>query len=191
MKEIALRLLTCLLLAPLSALAVPISYIYSGVGSGSLAGNAFSTSFVIEAQADTDNVAPWVNATVQNTHLSAKISIGGIGTFAFTQPSHTWAAAGFGGGIGEDLSINWLTLWNAPMGSYDLVSNFTSTGAGDTSGQFVNVATTGGLLSVSSLQGAVTFEARLGASPVPEPMTWVLFGIGLAGLGVARGRQLR
>ena len=55
----------------LPAFAVPITYVYQGLGNGVLDQTTFlERVFTITALADTDNITPWVNAGggPQNTH---------------------------------------------------------------------------------------------------------------------------
>lgn len=181
-----LLLMAAWLLLPAAASASPITYTYSGFGTGALANSNFTNAgFVITAQADTDDIALWGNATVQNTHSSAQIQIDGLGTFAFTIATHTWMADFCCMGFGRDLSLNLLTLFAPAIVSvgYDLDAAFAPTldPQASTQGQFNNVATTGGNLSINSVS-RVTFAATTGAVvPEPNSLAVVLLGLGLVG----------
>ena len=113
-KLIGVAVATAVLLAPAAASATPITYIYSGIGSGFLGVAPFEdTAFVITAEADTANVGPWPgHASFQNTHASATIELSGLGSFTFIDPTHTWISEGCCMGIGADLSLNYLTLFD-------------------------------------------------------------------------------
>jgi hypothetical protein len=179
----------CLLLAAGAASAVPIVYKYWGEANGSLNGQSFQNAgFLITATADTATVAPWANATVQNTHSAATITLSGFGTMSFTPTSHTWVANNCCMGFGADLALNWLTL-GPGIGTYGLATNFGpffDAGA-TTQNQFVNIATSMGALTIFSLVNGATFQAVV----VPEPGTWGLMAAGLLAVGAIARRRRR
>jgi len=185
-KKSLISLAAALSLLPLGALALPIVYTYSGVGSGMVGGTTFGdASFTITANADTDNIQPWMNAFggPQNTHLSTSIQIAGVGIFTIITPSHTWLSQTNSGGLGANLGTNWITL-DAPefvSVGYGLATNFgpvVDSTPSDFS-QFYGVQTSGGSLSIEPIQ-TVTFQAAL----VPEPATYALMLVGVAALGL-------
>jgi hypothetical protein len=184
-------ILAAALLMPLAASAVPITYIYSGTASGSLGGSGFTdASFVITAQADTSNVGGWCCSNAQNTHASATISLASLGTVSFSLPTHTWIAENCCMGFGADQALNYVTLSGAPAllnVGYGLATDIGPILAtAETHGQFVDVATSGGALTISQL-GGVSFQAI--TSAVPEVSASLLMALGLAGVGLAARRR--
>jgi hypothetical protein len=157
------------------ACAAPITYLYSGIGTGQIGSTAFSsTGFTITAFADTSNITPWGPAVggPQNTHLTTTIDIANIGSYSITTPSHSWMSGdpiGEGsGGIGANLSFNWISLDDYALSGYGLN---TSIGpvleeSSERFDGFKNVLTSGGILTFTSIS-TVTFAAVL----APEPST--------------------
>jgi len=128
----------------------------------------------------------------QNTHLSATINISGLGIFNITTASHTWLAQNNSGGLGRNLSVNWITL-NEPgliSVSYGLATNLGPIleSAPENVIQFTGVSTEGGLLAFTSIS-SVTFTAVTG-TPVPEPGTLSAAAIGVAGLLILRRKAV-
>ncbi len=187
------QLLGCLvvgLAACTSAQAAPITYIYSGTGTGTLDGATFTNAaFTITGAADTVNIAPWpisTNPPLRNPHLSTQIEIDGLGIFSITTPVHSWVSAGANGfgGLGEDLADNWLTLQEPVLVGYGLdgaIGPVVETTPTLFSGQFIGVATSGGELAFTSV-GTVSFTAV----PVPEPASVAFAAIGLVLLASQR-----
>ncbi|MDR7271653.1 hypothetical protein J2X20_004321 [Pelomonas saccharophila] len=168
-------------LQPCVSLAAPISYVYTGTGSGTLSGTAFTNAaFTITAISDTDNVIPVQGGDPRYiTHLQTSIAIAGLGTFSVTTPSSTWVASRCCGGLGEPLGPNWISFDMPEFGSAGntLVTNFGPVTDPDPihTEQFINVSTSGGVLSMPTV-GSVTFQA---ITAVPEPATLLLLAMGM------------
>ena len=175
---------------PLSAQAAPITYVYDGIGTGTLEGSPFtSAAFTITASADTTNITVWADATYgpQNTHLSSLIDITGLGSFSITAPSHSWMSGTDNGrgGLGANLGPNWITFEDPDLIGYGLDTLFGPVLENSPLNidQFAGVATTGGTLVFSSIS-SVTFTA------IPEPATFTLTILALLGMGWRRPQRI-
>lgn len=172
--------------------ATPISYSFTGTGSGDIASSAFTdTSFSVTINADTNDVAfqpslAWFGIV----GLTGTIDISGIGLASFTRPLFVFGGKGMDViGFGNEDNSNLIAMFatGQGMGAYDLISNFgpiVSQNDNDLK-QFQNVATSLGSLSYRTMSD-VTFQSRVATTSVPEPTTLTLSAIGLAGLFVAR-----
>lgn len=182
-----------ILLLPLAVSASSITYTYTGEGTGSLAGESFvNTPFIITAQADTNDIGTWWGSGLQNTHISATVSLEGFGLFSFASATHTWIENDCCLGFGYNLGANLITFSNPAIMSvgYDLSTAFSPVldmGA-STQGQFINVATSGGFLTIDHLNG-VTFEASVTTIPEPEIYIMLLAGLGLLSLIARRWKE--
>lgn len=182
-----------LALAGSLAAAVPITYTFTGLTTGSLSGQAFSDQpLTVVITGDTSNVSlsifgsdtPGINAGLSNaltlgSLLSTSITEPGLYVFN-NQPARV---AGFG-------TSSKLDLFNVgqsdELASYNLASNIGPLSFANAwfISQFNNVSlANGGALTISSATG-VTF----GASLVPEPATYALWLLGLAAVGVVARR---
>jgi len=174
------------------AAAVPAAYTVTGTMSGSLAGVPFTNATItFTTLADTAAVQfQLVGGTdpFRSVIGPTSFTLGGI-TGSFTGPDSYGAGAldqsASQPGLGAVGIVN-LTLFQPLLAldtanpGYDLTTNFTATGAGQTDGGG-GFATTAGLLILTSVSGNATFTAT-----VPEPLGAGLLGLGLLGLFGAR-----
>lgn len=167
-----------------------MTYLFSGSGSGTMGGSAFtSQSFLVSITGDASGVAfSDLLLTIGIFGLPGTITIGSGPAISFTEAlvvfgSTTSGAVGFGNLVQGNLIAGVVA---APSG-VDLVSNFgpASAANGDLD-QFVDVATSGGLLTFSAMSD-FTFQSI--ATTVPEPAAPVLVVVSMAGLALARRRR--
>ena len=169
-----------------AASAAIITYKHEGTGAGSIGGTAFSASaFTITATADTANIQSCGGVCLSNDHLSATITIDGVGTFTFSTGTRTFFnndnVVGF-----SRASTGGADLFNGPTSA--LLSGWnmaTSIGPIQGTGSLLQwsntpvINTDGGVLNFTSSTGPAIFTATV----VPEPSTYLLMGLGLLGLG--------
>jgi hypothetical protein len=168
---------------------------YTGTGSGTLNGTAFTNAaFTFTALADTANVVTASSNQRYNAHTSTDFTIAGVGagsitTTLFTVNSDLGIARILdlttvaGTGNGRFFSIAYM----AP--SWNMLTDFSLTNGsvGQPGGVLPSIATTAGDLQFSSFVlgvGTGTFNAVL--NPVPAPGAIAL--LGLAGLAGRRRR---
>jgi hypothetical protein len=173
----------------MAAVAAPITYIYTGTGSGTIGGTPFTNApFTVTGQSDTDYLAGSVGIFQEINHLSTSIVISGVGIYDISSPLRTFLSGGAPG----------LSRQNPPGGDlYNLQGNFSwdlgsSWGPVNSTGSLTQwtspaVNTNGGVLVFqdgSQIPG--TFQAILGQSPtsIPTMTGWgmIIFMV-LAGLG--------
>jgi len=206
--SVALFVVTGLLCLGATSLASPITFTLSFEGEGSIGGTPFSwTTLTITAAGDTVNRVAWseAGATGYSLNLSASsIAIAGVGSFGFAWPTAIHLA---NTNPGSDWALDFATSYvpgGAPdnphviLGKYPALSTWdmlTSLGpmtATDTTidnSEWAYVMRSGGTTpeifaydSGSVSWPAVTFQATVTSDATPEPRSWRLLVLGLAGV---------
>lgn len=172
--------------------ASPITFTYTGAGSGSIGNNAFSnTAFIITQTADTDDITNIVGCEgcLLLRAKKTRISLDGIGNFLFTWATTTFynnGMVGFsrpGGDLYNAFSVGTEYRLDSAIGPAPFV-----TGAPGLLQWYSPVVDTdGGILRFHTLTTPGTFQASTPTVPVPAA-AW-LFGSGLIGLAATRRRK--
>lgn len=174
--------------------AQPIRYLFTGIGSGTLNGNAFTRqTFTFDIAANASNVNPsgFGPGVPDVGNLTALFSITGTGSGSFSNVyvfnHQTNQVVGFGSSANSDL----IDIGNnsVGLGTYGLTTAFGPI-PNTTSlffSQFTNQQTSAGNLTFTNVASA-SFEAQL-TSTVPEPATVVLFMSGAAVIALAARRR--
>jgi len=160
------------------AQATPITFSFTGVGSGNLDTTVFTdAAFEVLISADTDDVSYDIYGPdipiIED--LSGTIDISGIGIGTFVNPlyvfdNQTTATVGFGNSIQYDLVD--LCVVGVGLDTYDLTTPFGPiTDLDPFFGQFNNVKLSIGSLTFTSMSYG-TFTA------IPEPGTVLLVAVG-------------
>jgi hypothetical protein len=197
-----------------SAQAVPITYNYAGTGSGTIGTTTFTnTTFVITAVGDTNNRQSFPGdfssvGGYQIGNISASIDIAGVGKFSFITPTHFFvnneASAGVGFSEGVDVLQGGTDLFDGPTDpsflTWDMLSSIGPISGSAELLQWIiytapyvlgpHVLTDGGYLVFNDQQTQATFQATV-STQAPEPATLTLLGLGIAGIGYQRRRQMR
>lgn len=176
-----------------SAHAVPITYSFSGLASGTLGGDSFSDSLVTFSMlADTDNVmvdafGPGIVSVVGvPASVSVGINSGTLDAPVYVFVNHNLSAAGFG--VGAPI----MDMAQAMLGTYDMKSPF-GPGTGTLNFNTTDpIATSMGDIVFANgfAISSPTFEA-IGGVVVPEAGTLalVLPALGVMGAVVVRRRK--
>lgn len=183
------------LLAAGSAFAVPITYVHTGSGSGTLGDHHFGdlapVAFTINALGDTANVQSCGGGCLYNDNTSASITISGLGTFDFITPTRYFSNVGVVGFSRAD--SGGLDLFDGPADpvGWDMVSSKGPIAGTGTLLQWSlpPVDTSGGVLVFMDGNSDSTFQAAV----VPEPSTVALLlgALPLVALATRRGRTRR
>jgi len=193
-------MLTSLLLfiAPLVAGATPITYIYTGTGSGSIGATNFSdVAFTITAQADTSAIASCGGGCQDINHISTRISFsGGLGVFTITSPLRTFKTTIPGLSRQNPPGGDLYNLYDGDFVVWNLISDWGPVNTIGSIGQWASpqIDTTGGVLvfannsvTPGTFQAILGQDAQLPAKPVPTLSHWAIFLLALLLAAVSFG----
>lgn len=170
--------------------ADPIDYIFTGTGTGTLNGTAFSGTFTVTEVADTSGIIDAGGGELRNTPTSATFATGAM-TASLTNPLliENTGAPGFMG-FGEGAApFPDESLINSVFETYGLDTALSSTD-GTLSVAAATFATSAGDLDFTAIT-ALSFEATVPGAAVPEPSALVLLGSVLLAIYAIRRRVYR
>ena len=185
MKNILLAV-TVGILSATTIKADPVTYAFSGTGSGSVGGIGFSNAiFSIRVFADTSDVYvnPLDSAVLDVDDIFSQFDIAGIGVGMFTSNERVFvdhSVSGLGFQRGAEPGLDLLDIQNDVFATYDLVSSLGPSfdPSPEAVFQFHNEPSTLGPITFVSARD-ITFTADV----VPEPST-TSFLICVAAIGV-------
>jgi hypothetical protein len=179
-----------------AAAATPMTYDFSGIATGTLADNAFDTTFDVLVTGDTSGVellspGTYANGTVGFGNPSAgpvtfSITLTGLGVFSVTDPGYIFNLAQNGlGGFGSSTDGDFAYMSAPGLTGYELTTSLGPIAVTGTAIQ--HVETSGGDLAFSTFSDT-TFVANAGGG-VPEPAAWAMMLVGFGGLGAVMRRR--
>jgi hypothetical protein len=164
--------------------AAPITFIHSGMGSGTLDGVAFTNAnFTIVALGDTDDRQAIPQGFFID-HLSASISISGVGLFSFVTGTRTFINDSSNTPGFSRAGVGGADLFNGPadlaFDGWDMLTSIVPIFGlmGLLQWTLADVVTSGGVLVFNDQNVQGSFEAIVGQA-VPEPGTLLLAGLAL------------
>ena len=186
-----------------AARAHPVVYHFTGTASGDLNGDPFSgASFDIRAHGDTSAVVllptpKFEPDTWDNFPASLTVQLSGHSVLTVTDPGYvfdsqdvtpTQGLAGIGTVSGSATSVDFLYLLGpAILKTYKLVTSLAPVGG------LALLVNQNGPAQLSTNKGVLTFasvqDLMFSASLAPEPQTWAMMILGLAGIGAAARRR--
>jgi hypothetical protein len=160
------------------AAAAPITYIYTGTGSGSIGGTPFTdAAFSITGVGETADLASCGGGCQEINHTATSVTISGIGTFQITSPLRTFLNNTPGLSRQNPPGGDLYNLYVGDFTGWDLVSDWGPINTTGSIHQWASpqVNTSGGIL-VFTDNGTTpgTFQSVLGqeAAAIPTLSQW-------------------